>query len=67
MGAGITPRAFRVLGPIGAGTLALGMLAGPYIANGEAMPLFGISVIGFVAWLAFLATTGLRLIRSEAA
>ena len=65
--ADITPRPFRVLAPVGAGLLTVGTLSGPYIANGEAMPLFGVSVIGFVVWLAFLATTGRRLIRSEAA
>ena len=41
-------------------------LAGPYIAAGDAMPIFGISVLGFVVWLAFLVTTGARLVRSEA-
>lgn len=64
--AGLTPRAFRYLAPIGAALLAAGTLAGPYIAAGDAMPVFGVSVLGFVVWLAFLVTTGTRLVRSEA-
>jgi hypothetical protein len=63
--AGITPRAFRLLAPAGAGLLAIGTLSGPFTANGEAMALFGVSVVGFAIWLAFLVTTGLRLVRSE--
>lgn len=63
--AGITPRPFRVLAPVGAGLLALGTMAGPYVAAGDGPPIFGISVLGFVVWLAFLATTGVRLLRAR--
>jgi hypothetical protein len=63
--AGITPPVFDRIGPIGSALLAVGALAGPAIAGGDAMALFGVSVIGFVLWLAFLVTTGLRLVRSD--
>jgi hypothetical protein len=62
--AGITPKAFERIGPIGFGLLAVGALAGPFIAAGEAAPAFGLAGIGFLCWLAFLVTTGLRLVRS---
>jgi hypothetical protein len=58
--AGLTPRAFEVLAPVGAALLAVGVIAGPAIAAGDAMPVFGISALGFVTWLAFLGATGLR-------
>jgi len=61
--AGLTPRAFTVIGPVGAGLLAISAMSGPFTAAGEAMPLLGLGLIGFVAWLGFLATTGLRLVR----
>jgi hypothetical protein len=63
--AGLTPRAFEVLAPVGAGLLAIGAIAGPAIAAGDAMPLFGLAGLGFLVWLAFLASTGLRLVRSD--
>jgi hypothetical protein len=63
--AGLTPRAFEVLAPIGAGLLALGAIAGPSIAAGDAEPVFGLALLGFALWLAFLVTTGLRLVRSD--
>ena len=63
---GITPTVFRRLAPAAAAVLALGTFAGPYVAAGDAMPIFGVSVLGFLVWLAFLATTGLRLVRTEA-
>jgi hypothetical protein len=63
--AGITPPVFDRLAPAGSALLAVGALAGPAIAGGDAMPLFGISVVGFVVWLAFLVTTGLRLVRVD--
>jgi hypothetical protein len=65
--AGITPPVFRRLAPIGAAMLVVGTLAGPSIAIGDAMPLFGIAGIGFLVWLSFLFTTGLRMIRSSEA
>ncbi|HEX4698872.1 MAG TPA: hypothetical protein VH857_05870 [Actinomycetes bacterium] len=65
--AGITPRAYRRLAPVGAGLLLIGTLAGPSIAEGDAMPLFGLTGVGFLVWLSFLVTTGLRLVRSGSA
>lgn len=63
--AGVTPRAFARLGPIGAVLLGTAAAAGPAIANGDAQPLFGLALVGFVLWLAFLVATGLRLIRTQ--
>ena len=65
--AGITPPVFERLAPIGSAMLLVGALAGPAIAAGDAMPLFGIAGLGFVIWLAFMFTTGLRLVRTEGA
>ncbi len=62
--AGITPPAFDRLAPAGCALLALASAAGPFIAAGEAMPVFGLGAIGFLIWLAFLVTTGRRLVRS---
>ena len=62
--AGITPKAFRRLAPVGAVLLVVGTLAGPAIAAGDAMPLFGLAGLGFAIWLAFLIATGVRLIRT---
>ena len=61
--AGITPRIYRWLAPVGAGMLVVGTLAGPAIAAGDAMPLFGVAGLGFVVWLSFLISTGVRLVR----
>jgi hypothetical protein len=63
--AGVTPPVFERLGPVGAGLLAVAAVAGPSIAAGDAMALFGLGALGFVAWLAFLFTTGLRLVRAS--
>jgi hypothetical protein len=52
---------------VGSALLLVGTLAGPYIAAGDAMPLFGLAGLGFCVWLAFLFATGLRLVRSGAA
>jgi hypothetical protein len=65
--AGITPRVFERLAPIGSALLLVGTLAGPRIAAGDAMPLFGLAGLGFLVWLSFLFTTGLRLVRSSEA
>jgi hypothetical protein len=62
--AGITPRAFDRLAPAGCALLALAAAAGPFIAAGDAMPVFGLGAAGFLIWLAFLVTTGRRLVRS---
>ncbi len=63
--AGLTPRAFGRLAPVGSALLLVGTFAGPSIAAGDAMPLFGLAGVGFVIWLAFLAATGIRLVRSQ--
>ena len=61
----ITPHVFERLAPVGAGLLLVASAAGPAIAAGDALPLFGMGGLGFVVWLGFLAATGLRLVRSE--
>lgn len=61
---GMTPQAFGRLAPIGAVLLLVGTLAGPAIAAGHAMVLFGVTGLGFLVWLAFLTGTGMRLVRS---
>lgn len=62
--AGLTPRVFEKLGPIGAAGLFISAAAGPFIAAGDAMALFGLGGLGFLVWLAFLVTTGRNLMRS---
>jgi hypothetical protein len=64
--AGLTPHAFIWLAPVGAVLLAIGVIAGPAIAGGDALGLFGAAGLGFLVWLAFLLVTGLRLVRSGA-
>jgi hypothetical protein len=63
--AGITPRVFERLAPVGSALLLVGAFGGPAIAAGDAMPLFGFAGLGFLVWLAFMLTTGVRLVRSE--
>ena len=67
MAAGITPKVFRRLAPVGAAMLVVGTVAGPAISIGDAMPLFGVAGVGFLVWLTFLFTTGVRMIRSNEA
>ncbi len=62
--AGMTPKPFTWLAPIGAFMLVVGTIAGPAIAAGHTMALFGVAGLGFLTWLAFLITTGARLIRA---
>lgn len=62
--AGITPRVFGWLGPVGSVLLAISCAAGPGIAAGELGGMFGLGLVGFLIWLAFVATTGFRLVRS---
>lgn len=62
--AGITPPVFERLAPVGFVLLSLAAASGPFIAAGDAMPAFGIGAAGFLIWLAFLVTTGRRLVRS---
>jgi len=62
--AGITPRVFGWLAPVGSVTLAIACAAGPGIAAGELGGLFGLGLVGFVVWLAFLTATGIRLVRN---
>src|SRR3954453_2113836 len=62
---GTTPQLFERLAPVGAGLLLVACAAGPAIAAGDAMPLFGMAGLGFLVWLGFLATTGVQLLRRE--
>jgi hypothetical protein len=62
--AGMTPRVFTKLAPAGAAMLVVSTVAGPAIAAGHAMALFGLGGLGFLIWLAFLITTGVRLVRT---
>jgi hypothetical protein len=62
--AGITPKAFTWLAPVGAVMLVVGTIAGPSIAAGHTMALFGVTGLGFLTWLAFLVVTGVRLLRT---
>ena len=61
--AGMAPKAFTKLGPVGAALLILGTVAGPAIAAGDATALFAVTGLGFLIWLAFLVVTGIRLVR----
>ena len=63
--AGITPRAFERVAPVSFALLTVAAVAGPLTAAGDAMVFFGVGLAGFLVWLAFLITTGLRLVRSE--
>jgi hypothetical protein len=63
--AGMTPKMFNRLAPVGSAMLLVGTLAGPAIAAGHAMALFAVAGLGFLIWLAFLIVTGIRLVRSE--
>ena len=64
--AGMTPKPFTWLAAlIGAFMLVVGTIAGPAIAaESSTMALFGVAGLGFLTWLAFLITTGARLIRA---
>ena len=63
--AGITPRAFDRLAPVGCALLARRQRsAGPSIAaRRRDAALRRSALVGFLIWLAFLVTTGLRLVR----
>lgn len=63
--AGVTPGAFERLGVVGSALLLVGVVSGPSIAAGNTMALFGVSALGFLIWLAFLAITGTRLLRGR--
>jgi hypothetical protein len=60
----MTPKPFAWLAPIGAFMLVVGTIAGPAIAAGHMMALFGVAGLGFLTWLAFLITAGARLVRA---
>lgn len=60
---GLTPQPFTWIAPTGLALLAIAASTGPLIAAGQAMPMFALGGLGFIAWLAYLATTGTRLIR----
>ncbi len=47
--------------------LAVSCAAGPATAAGELGGALGLGVLGFVIWLAFVASTGFRLVRSTLA
>lgn len=62
--AGLIP---RWTGPFTAvGGLLLALAAAPAVAEIHGSALMGIGLVGFVIWLAFVAGTGLRLLRSSA-
>ena len=65
--AGITPRVFGWLGPVGIGH-ARRLVRSPDRPSPPAKPVppVGLAVLGFVIWLAFLVTTGLRLVAHPA-
>jgi hypothetical protein len=65
--AGITPPGFDRLAPAGSVLLAIAAVAGPSIAAGDAMAFFGLGGIGFLIWLAFLVSTGRRLVQPATA
>jgi hypothetical protein len=62
--ADITPRVFERLAPVGFVLLSIAAASGPFIAAGDAMPVLGLGAAGFLIWLAFLVTTGRRLVQS---
>ena len=62
--AGLTPKAFNWLAPVGASLLLIGTIGGPLVAEGRVTALFGAAGVGFVIWLAFLVVTGVRLVRA---
>ncbi|QZY28750.1 hypothetical protein [Nocardioides coralli] len=59
--AGITPRAFAVLAPLGGALLVLAGAAAYWVVGGS--PLLVAALAGFLLWVAFLVATGLRLVR----
>ncbi|MGY0236013.1 hypothetical protein [Longispora urticae] len=59
---GLTPAWQRVLGLVGGILLLAAGLGNLAIADGS--PLIFVGLLGFVAWLVWLLTTGVRLIRS---
>ena len=63
--AGFTPRVFGRLAPVGTALLLVGTLTGPATAAGDTIAFFGITVVGFLIWLAFMIATGLRMMRTE--
>ena len=62
--AGVTPRAYRRIAPVGSAMLLVGVVSGPSIAAGDLMALFAVSGVGFLVWLSFLVATGLRLVKA---
>lgn len=61
--AGITPPVFRWLAPLGGSLLLVAGIGSHAVAQGS--PLLFVGLVGFLVWLAFLLTTGLRLVRTE--
>ena len=65
VGAGLVPRWFRVVGPIGA--FAIIGFSVPVQVSASGSPATMVGGIGFLAWLLFLVVFGLRLWRVEGA
>jgi hypothetical protein len=61
---GLVPRWLRPVVLVGA--VALAASAMPIVAQVHGSPLFAVSVVGFVCWLAFLVVVTLRLLRAGA-
>jgi len=59
--AGLMPRWFRIVGPLGGLLLVAGAV--PVKANAEGSPATMIGGIGFIVWLVFLAWFGVRMWR----
>lgn len=62
----LVPSWLARLVPAGSALLLVGTLAGPQLAAGELQPLMGIAVLGFVIWLAVVATSGANMLRAAA-
>ena len=62
--AGITPRWFGLLGPVGAVLMIVAAANGVSIAEGS--PIVFVGLIGFLIWLLFVVTTAFRMIRLSA-
>jgi hypothetical protein len=63
--AGLAPRVFSWLAPLGAALLAIGAAGAPVLADGSDMVFMAVALVGFVIWLAFVAVTGARLLRED--
>jgi hypothetical protein len=64
--AGLTPSFFRWLAPVGAALLCVETAAAPVLADGRAMPAMLPSLLGFLVWLVFLASTSVTMLKRPA-